>query len=51
MDPGSYAPIIFRLHSWGSLLGIPIKVPLKLRTHGFSNEAHGLGSRVWDLWG
>ena len=28
-DPGNpYIPIIFLLYSWGSLFGVPIKVPL-----------------------
>ena len=27
-DPGRYIPIIFLLYSWGSLFGVPIKVPL-----------------------
>ena len=27
-DPGKYIPIIFLLYSQGSLLGVPIKVPL-----------------------
>ena len=27
-DPGRYIPIIFLLYSWGSLLGVPIRVPL-----------------------
>ena len=26
-DPGRYIPIIFLLYSWGSLFGVPIKVP------------------------
>ena len=30
-DTGRYIPIIFLLHSWGSLFGVPIKVPLVLR--------------------
>ena len=27
-DPGRYIPIIFLLYSWGSLFGIPSRVPL-----------------------
>ena len=27
-DPGRYIPIIFLLYSWGSLFGVPIRVPL-----------------------
>ena len=27
-DPGRYIPIVFLLHSWGSLVGVPTKVPL-----------------------
>ena len=30
MDPGRYIPIIFLLYSWGSLFGVPIRVPLFL---------------------
>ena len=29
-DPGKYIPIIFLLYSWGSLFGVPIRVPLIL---------------------
>ena len=28
-DLGSYVPIIFLLYTWGSLFGVPSKVPLK----------------------
>ena len=27
-DTGRYIPIMFLLYSWGSLFGVPIKVPL-----------------------
>ena len=27
-DPGRYIPVMFLLYSWGSLFGIPSKVPL-----------------------
>ena len=27
-DPGRYIPIIFLLYSWGSLFGVPFRVPL-----------------------
>ena len=27
-DLGKYIPIIFVLYSWGSLFGVPLKVPL-----------------------
>ena len=27
-DPGRYIPIIYLLYSWGSLFGVPIRVPL-----------------------
>ena len=27
-DPGEYIPIKFLVHSWGSLLGVPSKIPL-----------------------
>ena len=33
-DPGRYTPIMFLLYSWGSVLGVPIKVPL---VKGLSN--------------
>ena len=28
-DPGKYIPSTFLLHSWGSLFGVPSKVPSK----------------------
>ena len=28
--PGRYIPIIFLLHCWGSLFGVPSKVPLEV---------------------
>ena len=28
-DPGRYIPTIFLLYSWGSLFGVPIRVPLR----------------------
>ena len=28
-DPGRYIPIIYLLYSWGSLFGVPSRVPLK----------------------
>ena len=30
-DPGRYILIIFLLYSWGSLFGVPSKVPLEFR--------------------
>ena len=27
-DPGRHIPIMFKLYSWSSLFGVPIKVPL-----------------------
>ena len=27
-DPGRYIPIIYLLYSWGSLFGVPSRVPL-----------------------
>ena len=30
MYPGRYIPIIFPLHSWGSLFGVASKVPLEV---------------------
>ena len=30
-DPGRYIPIIYLLYSWGSLSGVPSRVPLYLR--------------------
>ena len=29
-DPGRYIPIMYLLYSWGSLFGVPSRVPLKL---------------------
>ena len=29
-DPGRYIPIIYLLYSWGSLFGVPSRVPLKI---------------------
>ena len=29
-DPGRYIPIIYLLYSWGSLFGVPSRVPLGL---------------------
>ena len=37
-DPGKYIPIIFLLYSWGSLFGVPIRVPLILLV----SSDHGL---------
>ena len=31
-DPGRYIPIIYLLYSWGSLFGVPSRVPLKKGT-------------------
>ena len=39
-DPGRYVPIIYLLYSWGSLFGVPSRVPLAL----------GLGS-TWKVNG
>ena len=33
-DPGRYIPIIYLLYSWGSLFGVPSRVPL---SKGFCN--------------
>ena len=30
-DPGSYIPIMLLPHSWGSLFGVPSKVPLQIK--------------------
>ena len=27
-DPSKYIPVVFQLYSWGSLFGVPSKVPL-----------------------
>ena len=33
-DPGRYIPIIYLLYSWGSLFGVPSRVPLyRVSTH------------------
>ena len=34
-DPGRYIPIICLLDSWGSLFGVPSKVPSYLEGRGF----------------
>ena len=34
-DPGTYIPIICLLYSWGSLFGVPSRVPL-FKVHTFS---------------
>ena len=34
-DPGRYIPIIYLLYSWGSLFGVPSRVPL---AKGFIRE-------------
>ena len=28
-DPGRYIPMIYLLYSWGSLFGVPSRVPLR----------------------
>ena len=33
-NPGKYIPIIVLLHSWGSLFGVPSRVPLLGWNHG-----------------
>ena len=33
-DPGRYIPFIFLLYSWGSLFGVPSKVPLDSPVEG-----------------
>ena len=35
-DPGRSIPIIFLLYSWGSLFGVPIKVPLLRKGGAFA---------------
>ena len=39
-DPGRYIPIIYLLYSWGSLFGVPSRVPLYINLKP-SNKAHG----------
>ena len=34
-DPGRYIPIIYLLYSWGSLFGVPSRVPLEFRVEGW----------------
>ena len=39
-DLGRYIPIIFLLYSWGSLFGVPSKVPLEVISEPFlANKA------------
>ena len=33
-NPSRYSPIIFLLHSWGSLFGVPSKVPVDVQLPG-----------------
>ena len=41
-DPGRYIPIIFLLYSWGSLFGVPSRVPLGLglASHASKDQDH-----------
>ena len=56
-DPGRYIPIKFLLYSWGSLFGVPNKVPLLrglgwgqgILRLGFRLQGLGVGSRISDL--
>ena len=43
--PGSLHSIIFLLYSWGSLFGVPIKVPLQMRTSSLSQDGLGIHCR------
>ena len=43
-DPGRYIPIIYLLYSWGSLFGVPSRVPLmyekcRIGSSGLSRKA------------
>ena len=42
-DPGRYIPIIYLLYSWGSLFGVPSKVPLD---SGNAQQGSGIGAEV-----
>ena len=39
-DPGRYIPILYLLYSWGSLFGVPSRVPL-LKGQGDSVKEDG----------
>ena len=41
-DPGRYIPIIYLLYSWGSLFGVPSRVPLSL---GGADPGRPVGGR------
>ena len=53
-DPGRYIPIKFLLFSWGSLFGVPKKVPFiagldwgyGILLLGFGLQGLGVGARV-----
>ena len=40
-DPGRYIPIIYLLYSWGSLFGVPSRVPLILRLYWDNGKENG----------
>ena len=40
-DPGRYIPIIYLLYSWGSLFGVPSRVPLII-----GNWSHALSRKM-----
>ena len=44
LDPGRYMPIILILYSWGSLFGVPSKVPLQSTWSVLSSSQKCLGS-------
>ena len=39
-DPGRYIPKIYLLYSWGSLFGVPSRVPLGNRLHLGKLDVH-----------
>ena len=54
-DPGRYIPIIYLLYSWGSLFGVPSRVPfnaawqecaVSLERHQYNAACAKSGSRV-----
>ena len=44
-DPGRYIPIMFLLYSWGSLSGVPIKVPFNGTLATATSKASGVRAR------
>ena len=45
-DPGKYIPIIFLLYSWGSLFGVPSRVPFSLWQRAKPLHVNKLGRAI-----